>query len=51
MPLADYISEVIKLLGEPAPASGEILVERVKALRMAEQRGAYSEIYANLNPT
>lgn len=50
MPLADYIAEVIKLLGEPAPASGEILVERVKALRMAEQRGEYSEIYANLNP-
>ncbi len=50
MPLGDYIAEVIKLLGAPTPASGEILVERVKALRMAEQRGAYPEIYANLNP-
>ncbi|MBY3211722.1 SDR family oxidoreductase [Rhizobium laguerreae] len=50
MPLADYIGEVVSLLGEPTPADGEILVERVKALRMAEQRGAYAEIYAHLNP-
>jgi uncharacterized oxidoreductase len=50
MPLADYIAEVIQLLGEPTPASGEILVERVKALRTAERNGVYPEIYAALNP-
>lgn len=50
MPLADYIAEVLELLGEPTPADGEIMVERVKGLRMAERRGAYPEIYAYLNP-
>ena len=50
MPLADYLAEVVDLLQKPAPDSGEILVERVKALRMAEQSGAYPQIYANLNP-
>lgn len=50
MPLADYIAEVIRLLGEPTPVNGEILVERVKGLRMAERYGTYPEIYANLNP-
>lgn len=50
MPLDDYIAEAVKLLGEPTPASGEILVERVKALRMAERSGAYPHVYASLNP-
>lgn len=50
MPLADYIAEVVSLLGETTPADGEILVERVKGLRMAERRGLYHDVYANLNP-
>lgn len=50
MPLADYITEVISLLEEPTPANGEILVERVKALRTAERGGVYPEVFANLNP-
>lgn len=49
MPLADYIEEVMALLEQPAPSDGEILVERVKGLRTAERRGAYSQIYASLN--
>ncbi|MBR0642695.1 SDR family oxidoreductase [Plastoroseomonas hellenica] len=50
MPLGDYIAEVVALLGEPTPDSGEILVERVKAQRMAERSGVYAQIYAKLNP-
>ncbi|MGQ9371695.1 SDR family oxidoreductase [Azospirillum sp. ST 5-10] len=50
MPLADCIAEVVGLLQKPTPAGGEILVERVKALRMAERSGVYREIYASLNP-
>lgn len=50
MPLADYLTEVVDLLEKPTPESGEILVERVKALRMAEESGSYPQIYANLNP-
>lgn len=50
MPLADYIAEVIALLEAPAPVDGEILVERVKALRTAERRGVYPQVFANLNP-
>ncbi|GGO91598.1 SDR family oxidoreductase [Stakelama pacifica] len=50
MPLADYLAEVVDLLQKPASDNGEILVERVKALRMAQQNGSYPQIYANLNP-
>lgn len=50
MPLADFITEVIALLGKPTLPSGEILVERVQALRMAERNGAYEQIYGHLNP-
>ena len=32
-PLADYISEVMQILGQPDPPNDEVLVERVKALR------------------
>lgn len=50
MPLDAFIAEVMVLLGRPLPSSGEILVERVMAQRMAEQRGHYPEFYARLNP-
>ncbi len=50
MPLADYIAEVMQLLGDPHPPRGEILVERVKALRFAERSGNYEQTFALLNP-
>jgi uncharacterized oxidoreductase len=49
MPLADYVAEVMQILGEPEPARGEILVERVKALRWAEKNGRYEQIFAAIN--
>lgn len=48
MPLADFISETMDLLKSPPP-SGEILVERVRALRFAEKDGSYEHIYTNMN--
>ncbi|MDY6962178.1 SDR family oxidoreductase [Pseudorhizobium marinum] len=50
MVLGDYIGEVLTLLADPTPADGEILVERVRGLRLAERLGTYREIYADLNP-
>jgi len=49
MPLADYISEVMQILGQPDLPDDEILVERVKALRWAERDGTYKRKYAALN--
>jgi len=49
MPLADYIAEVMELLGGADPASDEILVERVKLLRWAEKSGKYEQIFAANN--
>ncbi|MBY5666326.1 SDR family oxidoreductase [Rhizobium leguminosarum] len=50
MPLADYINGVMQLLGNPDQPHGEILVERVKALRWAERGGNYEQIFeANNN--
>lgn len=49
MPLKEYIAEVFQLLAESNLPSGEILVERVKFLRFAEQNGDYSKAYAMLN--
>jgi uncharacterized oxidoreductase len=49
MPLADYISDVMQILGQPDPPKGEVLVERVKALRWSERDGAYERMYAALN--
>ena len=49
MPLADYVAEVMRLLGEPSPPRGEILVERVKALRWAEAGGDYETVFAANN--
>jgi len=50
MPLADYIAEVMRLLRDPNPPYGEILVERVKMLRGAERGGKYEEVFGMLNP-
>lgn len=48
MPLVEYISETMTLLRNPPP-SGEILVERVRPLRFAEQQGDYGKSYAKMN--
>lgn len=48
MPLAEYISETMSLLKNPPP-SGEILVERVRSRRFAEQNGNYDNVYAEFN--
>ena len=49
MPLADYTAEVIGLIERGQTPRGEILVERVKALRFAEIEGRYEQVYAMLN--
>jgi uncharacterized oxidoreductase len=49
MPLANYIAEVMQVLGDPAQSSDEILVERVKLLRGAEASGKYEQIFAANN--
>lgn len=49
MPLVDFIAESLSLLANP-PASGELLVERVKFLRNAEASGTYAQTFAMLNP-
>lgn len=48
MPLADYISETMALLKSPPP-NGEILVERVRSRRFAEQNGNYDKFYEEWN--
>lgn len=49
MPLADYISEVMELLGNPNPPRGEILVKRVEGMRWAEKNGTHEKTFAALN--
>jgi uncharacterized oxidoreductase len=49
MRLADYIAEVMQVLGRPSPSDGEILVERVKTLRWAERDDRYDRMFAGLN--
>lgn len=49
MPLAECIAEVMQLLSDPHWPCGEILVERVKALRWAEKNGDYEQKFAPLN--
>jgi uncharacterized oxidoreductase len=46
MPLADYVAEVMQMLGDPIPANGEILAHRAKALRWAEKNGEYEQLFA-----
>lgn len=48
MPLAEYISETMALL-KNSPPNGEILVERVRSRRFAEQNGEYDQAYAHWN--
>jgi uncharacterized oxidoreductase len=49
MPLTDYIAEVLEILNQPDLPHGEILVDRVKALRWAERNNKYDEMFAALN--
>jgi uncharacterized oxidoreductase len=52
VPLAEYIAEVMQILGDLAPPRGEILVERAAALRWAGTSGqydAYAQIFADNN--
>lgn len=46
MPLADFVTEVMQILGGPNPPRGEILVGRVKALRDAEKNQHYEQVFA-----
>jgi uncharacterized oxidoreductase len=50
MPLADYLNETIEIL-KTQPATTEILVERVKPLRFAEQNGPekYTVFFTQFN--
>ncbi len=49
MPLADYIAEVMQVLDESELSHGEILVNRVKALRWAERSNDYDQKFLALN--
>jgi uncharacterized oxidoreductase len=49
MPLADYVAEVVQMLGEPIPANGEIVANRARALRWAERNGEYEQVFAARN--
>ncbi|MDB5045143.1 MAG: DltE [Deinococcus sp.] len=49
MPLQEFIDETVSLL-EQLPHGGEVLVERVKALRLAEATGNYEFMYSQINP-
>jgi uncharacterized oxidoreductase len=49
MPLADYVAEVVQMLGDPIPANGEIVAPRAKGLRWAERNGEYEQIFAARN--
>ena len=42
MPLAEFTTEVMTILEQNRAEKGEILVERVKALRWAERDGTYA---------
>lgn len=48
MPLEDFIAETIELL-KTQPEAEEILVERVKPLRFAEQSGKFGDVLNGLN--
>ena len=48
MPLADYIKETVAILADP-PASGEVVIERVRSRRFAERDGNYDTFYADWN--
>lgn len=48
MPLQEFIDETMQLLGQ-LPNGGEILIERVKPLRLAEATGNYEFMYGQIN--
>lgn len=50
MPLADFIAEVMDLLGRPDLPGGEVVVERAQAYRRAERDGVYARQFAAGNP-
>ncbi len=49
MPLADYVAEVMRFFDDPKRTGGEILVQRVKALRCAGQNEDYERIFTANN--
>jgi uncharacterized oxidoreductase len=49
MPLAEYIAEVMQLLGTPNPPHGEIVVQRAQEYRRAEKNGVYEQVFAARN--
>ena len=49
MPLKNFIAESIQILTQ-SPDAPEILVERVKPLRFAQQSGNYQAMFSQLNP-
>src|SRR6266404_6150052 len=49
MPPADFVTEVMEVLGESEVSHGEILVNRVKALRWAERSNDYDQKFLALN--
>jgi uncharacterized oxidoreductase len=49
MPLADYVTEVMQLFDDPKRSGGEILVQRVQALRWAGKNGDYERIFTANN--
>ncbi len=48
LPLGDYIAETMHIL-ETRPEAAEILVDRVKPMRLAESNGNYDELYKARN--
>ena len=48
MPLNDFIAEVMHLF-QSQPEAKEILVERVKPLRFAAEKGAYDATFNGMN--
>ncbi len=49
MPLNEYVDEVIAILKNSNIKDGEILVERVRELRMAERTNQYEKTFTTLN--
>ena len=49
MVLADYVAETMALL-TAEPEAHEILVERVKRLRLADSSGTFEQVFAMINP-
>lgn len=45
VPLDDYIAEVMDILSKPLPDNGEVVTERVKALRTADASGHYDAVF------